>query len=659
MSAVINEGDVIDSIDAEAEAARLDDEARRKKVEDEALIARWINRIDHGRKHDADQRKNYADDRKYARGDTGWLVDTNLIGAILEILMAFIYAKDPDISVRPSQAVGVSRLPQMTMVSKTIEIVISRLLRDARLKHVCKRWLRSAMTVGIGWIKVGMQTKTEVDPIVEKQINDLRENLARTEQLQRDLANGDVANEDEARAQLRANLTALEGQRERQVADGATLDFIAAEDIIVSPECGEMENYLASPWIAFDSYKTKDDARILCDWPDTDEYRTCFSTANLYSQRPRNGEESSGGVTAQYIQMVQGEGSESEFGFVKIIEIYSLKDGVVYTMIEGIRKWARQPYPPRTGKRFYPHFQLAFHYVDSERHPQSDVQLLKKLQDEFGRTRSNFAEHRRRAIPATFFDETQIDSKTMGKIKDSEAQEFIGVSTTNGQPMGNAFFPKPYAQVDPGLYSTDAVRVDMEKMSGAQDAQQGSVAVEKTLGEAEIQQSGFMARTGARRDAMEGVLQEVAEFLTHVALQVMDSSDAVRYAGPEAVWPKLSVDEALTLFDIEITAGSTGKPRNSMDKQTWGTIMPMMQELIDRIGQARIKGEEWAAKPWIALLRETALRLDDRIDVDAMLPVPPPPPPIDALVPGGMGPGMPAENVPDPGALAPLAGMMQ
>ena len=615
-----------DAIAVEAELARVADEKRRIETENEQLITRWVNRITHARAHDDLARKQYAQDRKIARGDTTWLVDTNLVGAILEILMAFIYAKDPDVSIRPSQAVGTSRLPQMTMLAKTMEIVISRLLKEARLKVQAKRWVRSAMTVGVGWIKAAMQTRLGPDPIVQQQINSLQENLKRLDQMQSDLAAGDVRDEDAEKASIRNAIQQLKSNAEREFAEGAIIDFCAAEDVLVSPECGELENYLAAPWIAFDIYKSKDDARLLCDWPDDQDYRDAIKSATLYNQRPRKGDDK--GPDGQWTPVANtADESETDTGFLKIIEIWSLRDGLVFTMIEGVKRWARQPYAPRTGSRFYPCFQLAFHYNDADRHPQSDVRQLAKLQEEFGRTRSNFAEHRRRAIPATLFDESQIDKATMEKIRDSESNEFIGVSTTNNSPMQNAFFPKPYPAVDVGLYSTDAIRVDMEKMSGAQDAQQGSVAVEKTLGEAEIQQSGFMARTGARRDFMEDKLSEMCEYLTQLALQVMDAADAQKYAGPDALWVKLSVEEALTLFNIEVKAGSTGKPKNQMDRQTWGTILPMLEKMIDRIGAARIKGEEWAATPFIALLKETAQRLDDRIDIEAMLPVPPPPQP--------------------------------
>jgi hypothetical protein len=56
-------------------------------------------------------------------------------------------------------------------------------------------------------------------------------------------------------------------------------------------------------------------------------------------------------------------------------------------------------------------------------------------------------------------------------------------------------------------------------------------------------------------------------------------------------------------------------------------LLPLIEKLIDRVGQARVVGAEWAAKPWIALLDETAMRLDDPADIEKFLPVPPAPQP--------------------------------
>lgn len=614
--------------DQEAVAAkrRLESEQREQ---DRRLIEKWAEKVSRARKHDKGYRERWAEDRRMARGETEWLVDTNLIGSILEVLAAFLYAKNPDVSIRPSESVNKKFIEAYRGVGDTLQIMVSRLFHDAGLKKTAKRWVRKTMTVGTQWIKAGIQTR-KGDPITEKSINDLQENLKRIESKAAQLADGEKDNSDAEKAEIRANITALEGRMERQRAEGLVLDLMAPEDVVVAPDCGEVENYLQAPWIAFDNYKDRDAALEITGWKGKDA--ELLKQANLYTQRPRRGEDDEGGsqLSTQWVSLdamdsEDTERAENPDGFYRFTEIWSLRDGVVFTMIEGVqKKWAREPYAPRTGARFYPCFGLMFHPIDGERYAQSDVYQLTRLQNEYGRTRSNKAEHRRRAIPGIVFDETQVTEESVNKLTSAQVQEYTGVKPVRpGVDMRTLFAPKVYNRIDEGLYDTDEILKEMEKISGAQEAAQGGVQVEKTATEAKIQESGRGARSGARLDDLEDALTELAEYVTQITLQVMDQDDAERYAGPEAVWVDMTVDQALSLFAIEIKAGSTGKPKALSDRETWGTLMPLIEGMIDRVGAARQQGQEWAAKPWIALLDETSKRLDDRLEVEKFLPVVP------------------------------------
>jgi hypothetical protein len=618
---------ITDAMQAEDASAQLEREAREQKEQQKALIDRWIEKLTFARKHDSYARKRWADDRRVARGESEWLVDANLIGAMLEVLGAFIYARNPDISIKPSPSANRALLKEYRSVAETLEIMVSRMLRDAGLKRVGKRWVRGSMTVGTSWIKCAMQTRTERDPLMEKQINDLQDNLKRIDSLQQRAAEGDESDPDATKAEIQSQIVALQGQVERQIAEGLVLDLMAPEDVIVAPECGEVENYLNAPWLAFDMYKDLDETLAITGWKKAD-----LDEANRYMQRPRKGEEDheggDGHQANQWVTMAEdgAEGNESADGFYRWTEIWSLRDGVVYTSIDGIHeKWAREPYAPRTGVRFYPNFLLSGHAIDGERWPQSDVYQLKKLQDEYANVRSNFAKHRERAVPSIIFDETSIEAESVAKLRDSQVQEYVGVKPLRAtQDMRMLFAPKVYNPVDMNLYNTQPIVVEMEKISGVQDALQGGIMVEKTATEAQIQESGRSARTGARLDNLEDALSELAEYAMQLILLSCDQADAIRYAGPEAVWIDMTTEEALTMFSLEIKAGSTGKPKANSDRETWATLMPLLEGLIDRIGQARMQGQEWAAAPWIAMLKETSQRLDDFADIEKFLPVPPP-----------------------------------
>jgi hypothetical protein len=614
--------------EAEAEARRA--EAAKKEQERKAIINRWHERVDFGRKHDKKYRERWTDDRRMARGETEWLVDTNLIGAIMEVLQAFLYARDPDVLIKPSKSVNRQFIKEYRGVAKTLQIIVSRLLKDAGLKRRAKKWVLGSMTVGVGWIKAAMQTRNEPNTLVVDELSDLMQQKHRIDALRAKNEGGEESGEDydSNMAEIDANILALQSKREIMRAEGMVLDSFAPEDVVVAPDCGEIENYLAAPWIAFDMYKTVDEAYEITGWTSEEDKRN-LQSANIYTQKPEPEEKEDEEETISEKWVKQDADGKSEDGFLRITEIWSKRDGVVYTIIDGIKdKWARSAYAPITGKRWYPAFYLPCHEIDGERYPQSDVYQLKRLQNEYGSTRSKYAEHRKRAVPGVLFDAGAIDPKSVKKITGSTTQEYIGVEGIDeGRDMRTIFFPKIYNQVDEALYDTTKITQEMEKVSGAQDALQSSVQVEKTATEAKIQESGFGARSGARRDTLEDALTELSQYTAEVSLQTMDEADAIKYAGPDAKWVLMTAEEALQIFTIEIKAGSTGKPKANNDREIWGTLLPLIEKLIDRVGQARVVGAEWAAKPWIALLDETMMRLDDPAELEKFLPVPPAPQP--------------------------------
>jgi hypothetical protein len=591
-------------------------ERNKKHIED------WFEKISNAIKHDRYYRERWANDRTVARGEYNSPVSTNLISAILAVLAAFLYAKNPDVSVTPSDSVDKNRLVEYRQFAKTIEIVVSRMFHDAHLKRQAKRWIRGTQTVGIGWLKAMIQTRKEKEPIMDTRINDLTDQLdkIRTKAIRLKLGEDE---EEILISEIESNILAAESRLEISVAEGLVIDYMNPADVIIATECGEVENYLAAPWICFATYKNEDEILAITGW-DKQESFEWLKSADRYFKRPRK-EGDKGEGSGSYIK-ASDEDTESTDGFYMVYEVWSKEDGVVYTLIEGItERWARPRYAPITGKRFYPVFSLGFHYVDGERYPQSDVFQLKKLAQEYNETRSDLRVHRQRARPGTVFNEEVLDPDSVTKLAGSELAEYIGIKTVLGQnaDLNQIFASKKYPPIDIGLYDTTPILRDMEKVSGAQEALQSSIQVEKTATEAEIQEAGRGARTGARKDDLEDQLTELAEYVVQIALQQMDLADAERYAGPGAVWMPLSVDQALQLFDLSIKAGSTSKPKRKTDREAWGTLLPLILDLVERIGNARTAGKEWAAKPIIAALKETLERADDTASIDMFLPVPP------------------------------------
>jgi hypothetical protein len=87
----------------------------------------------------------------------------------------------------------------------------------------------------------------------------------------------------------------------------------------------------------------------------------------------------------------------------------------------------------------------------------------------------------------------------------------------------------------------------------------------------------------------------------------------------------MDIEDLFTLVEIQIEAGSTGKPRQATDMQAWSTILPLIQKSLQEIEQAFAAGNTPMANALIELVKETMLRLGDESDVERFIPRQPPP----------------------------------
>src|SRR5882672_10309067 len=138
----------------------IDQDKNDQKVDpnEEPLVKKLWRTYDLARKFDENFRKQVAIDRRYAAGtsDLAWAVTTNLIGAFIDILVALLYARNPDVSVRKSPQVDESNTYQQQVFARTLEIVISSLWKRGNLKQSVRKGVRSVLSNAEGWIKATM-----------------------------------------------------------------------------------------------------------------------------------------------------------------------------------------------------------------------------------------------------------------------------------------------------------------------------------------------------------------------------------------------------------------------------------------------------------------------------------------------------------------------
>ena len=680
---------MLGAVDAGVQAANVEAqgeaeaEARQQEANQIEAIMKAYN---DARSFDKAARAQYAIDRRYAAGTAhiNWAVSANLIGSFIDILVSFLYARNPDVSVKKAPQVDNRGTKQQDEFARTMELMISTLWRSqtSTLKGAAQKMVRSTLSVGVGWMKATLLCKGTNMPQMQTQLNDQRNNIAQLEAEREQLLSDDplYAGEaqtpeeiDEQLLQMRELEESLSAKMEVALRKAMVFDFVRAEDIQVSLDVTDLADYKSANWIANAIYRTKDDTLAMCPRLTAQDLvgATCYYQRNNRDLQPLDditkltGLPGMSGMSndmqaAQADQFVSdksaggtGPVDENQIEFYKIVERWNRVTGFIETMVEGCKRWAVEPFQPDyPTTRFYPYFLLVLFPVDGSRHPQSLTWRLFKLMDEYNSSRSSTRLTRDRAVPATLFNASGVPPEEAKKIQQSVQQEFIGINPTDqAADITKLFAAKPVAVPDMRLFDTTSVLQDMERISGVQEALQSAVTTEKTATEAEIQQTGFASRTTADRDMLEGVLTDLANYTGELALGGLEHADAVRMVGMKAFWPYgMAVDDLLTMVEITIQAGTTGKPKAAGDRDAWATIMPMLKQTMVEIQLAEQQGNLPLALALRELIRETLVRLGDDSDPERFIPAAPELPAVGAPGAPGM-PGDPAAGGPagDPG----------
>lgn len=591
------------------------------------LVKKWEEKVEKARKFDKQARNSMAFTRRYARGDSSFPVSVNMLGSFIDVLQAFVYAQDPEIEARPSPSVGNQRTAEAAELGKSMEIVAQQLWRAAKLKDRAKMTLRTALTVGLGWMKASWQDSTARDPVVSSQLSQLEDNRARIQAMLAEIDAGDVADLEAKKQEIELSIASLNERVEKLVARGLAIDHVPSEDITIPQGIGQINQYLDAPWIDHRLFMRPEDVSARFGIPVEK-----LGQATSYSQRRpemqtglqtpalRDSDEND----ADAFIKGGGMGGDSDT-FIAVHETWDKNTGHVLLWAEGMAEFLKQPQPPAYATtRFYPFFMLGFLWVDGERWPQSHVYRSWKLMDEYNRTRSRSSTHRRRAIPKSLLNASLLSPKEVKKIESAETGEIVAVkmNTANGE-VGNLIREYNYPRFDRDLYDTADIRADMEAIWGVQEALAGGVRTAKTATEAEIQQTGTQARTAIMRDAVEDMLSDLANYTAQLAVGALSPEEAREIAGPDALWvpqENITPEDLDALLVLDIRAGSTGKPNTAANQQAWSVIMPVLQNAITGIGQLRQSSPQQIANALEQLVIQTMEVTGQRLDPSRFIP---------------------------------------
>ena len=544
----------------------------------------------------------------------GRSIKGNIIHATLQGLLPHIYAKNPEIRIRPHKYVeaGSSEYRVADLFSATLETVLNESLKKADLKKVAKQVIRSCMTSKIGIVKVTYQRDYYKDPLVSRQFNDAQDSLARLQSDVRELMANDTygGEKDELIEEVKETMLGLQDRVEVMQREGLNLGFVRPEDFRMDTSLDTLQEYQSAQWMANVTWMTPSDVmdRFQISKKEVEEFTIYRRTdAGILNRLTRD-------------DAVQANSTEDVNLAVAVWEYWDRTAQTVFTFAEGGKKWLKEPFHPnRLGEKFFPFFLLGLNWVDGQEWPISETELLLSLQDEYNTIRTQHSKHRELSAPFFVADASRVNYEDIEVFSNAAIGE-IALINASGQNVNTVFQPAVPPPMNPQVYDTAPLRTDMEWISGLGDAQRGGVNRAKTATEANIQQAGLATRIAEKVDQTEDWLKELGWFAAEILLQEIQPQKAMEIAGPQAFWPILNKQQLYDSVFIDIAAGSTGMPDTNEERMRWIELMPIIMQNIELVQQMRSLGVPDEFNPYVQLLEETFARFDERIDIAKFLP---------------------------------------
>jgi hypothetical protein len=543
-----------------------------------------------------------------AKTDSESQTRTNLIFATMATLLPHIYAKNPEIAVTPTEAVGEDQYEKIKEFCKTAQVMLNDLfIEEAKMKKRQKSNIRSAMQTSVGWLKLGFQKSLQGDPIIVRRANDIQDNLRRIEYLtSSSKKETDFTKLNEQRAELSLQLKTIMDSPEMKIFKGFVIDRVQTEDMFILDESiVEFDDYVSAKRLCHQILMTDDEYaetfggkpgigavnyedKVLDEWGN----KVSFSDANKITRRA-------------------------------VYEVWDKTTNTICVVCDGVKGYAKAPYILNpASERWYSFYALGFNVVEGRWRPLSDVELLIKLQQEYNTTRYLFSEARKESIPTRVFRKagnlTEEDIKNLSKRR---ARDWIGIEGSPTVPLTQDIMQLEGIKIDPQAYDVTIIRNDMDMLVGMSDASRANLIQAKTATEAEILKQALQNRVAERQDAVEDLTAEMATAALEIMLQEFKLDEVKQIVGEGAVWPELTdKQDIFRQVRISVRAGSTGKPNLLQERESWTQLMPVINDTITQVMEMRVQGQFDLAQAKIELLKETLRRYDEKLDVDQFIP---------------------------------------
>lgn len=473
---------------------------------------------------------------------------------------------------------GFERRRMLDRVAKTLEIVAHHQIaeQEPTFKGQMKQLVRRTCVTGVGYVKIGYNRTMRKRPEDVEKITDVTQQMATLERLMADKQDN-IFDEDHAKMeQLKQMLEELQNKQDVITKEGIAFDFPLTKTVIIDPKCRQLSGFVGADWIAQEF--------IL----DVEEVKEIYKVD----------------LGKSYTGYEDPGAADDDCKKAVVWEIYSKKDNLCYVVAEGYHDFLKEPAAPELHlERFWPFFPLVFNEVESDKdiYPLSDVRLLTPVQREYNRARQGLREQRfaNRPVYATY--EGALSEKDMTNLQSHPANAVIKLQNLNpGQAVNSILQPIQHSPIDASLYDTNMLLEDMMRVVGSQEANLGGTG-SSTATEVSVAEGSRMSSLSSNVDDIEDMLGELARSTGQVLLEQMDQETVKRIAGPGAVWPQLTANEIAQELQLEVEAGSNGRPNKAMQIQNFERLAPILLQIPGM-------NPEWLAK-------EAIRRLDDTMDM--------------------------------------------
>lgn len=465
------------------------------------------------------------------------------------------------------QEVKARRL-MLKRIGQTMEILLRHYIDEQGVgfKKQVKQLVRRAKVCSVGYGWLAYQRLLEKRPDITTKIADISEQLARMDRLSADIQDGVVESDSGTVDELKSMLADLHSQQEAIVREGPVFDFPRSFEIIIDKKCKQLNGLIGAGWIAREFHLEPSEIQELWKVDVRQGYKPyrCSGT----------------GESEQWAATSSKKNTEDNSA--RVWEVWCKSTGQTFILVEGYGDFITEPAAPAVKlERFWPLFTLVLNDIehDTELYPRSDVQMLEHTAMEYNRSREMRRMHRKANAPFYVSVKGRLSEDDRNRVSSRQPFDLVELnSLAPGEDVGAMIQVLKPAPMDSALYETNSEMEDIFRTVGSQEANLGGSS-NATATEVSVGESSKATSDRSNADDLDEFLSELIRATGQMLLLTLDIETVKKIAGPGAVWPQISRSEIVEELDLDIKAGSSGRPNRAAELANMERAMPMLMQM--------------------------------------------------------------------------------